>query len=90
MKRFIFMYQLVLFFFFVDKNFNTRTPTVNVVTPSVRKPLATPSKKTSQNRRLHPGNFLIILNCTFLVIFNGVINYFHHVCVLLSVDATNN
>lgn len=47
--------------FFTDKNFNLRSPSVNVVVPSVRKHLTTPSKGTPQNRRLNSGkiNFSI-------------------------------
>ncbi|KAF0764799.1 Restin, partial [Aphis craccivora] len=37
-----------------NKNFNLRSPSVNVVVPSVRKHLTTPSKATPQNRRLNP------------------------------------
>lgn len=42
-------------YFFTDKNFNLRSPSVNVVVPSVRKHLPTPSKGTPQNRRLNSG-----------------------------------
>jgi len=43
---------------FTDKNFNLRSPSVNVVVPSVRKHLTTPSKGTPQNRRLNSGTKL--------------------------------
>jgi len=44
------------YYFFTDKNFNLRSPSVNVVVPSVRKHLTTtPSKATPQNRRLNSG-----------------------------------
>lgn len=44
----------------IDKNFNSRTPSVNVVVPSVRKVLTTPSKGNSQNRRLNSGKIYIL------------------------------
>jgi len=46
--------------FFTDKHFNLRSPSVNVVVPSVRKHLTTPSKGTPQNRRLNSGTYTFI------------------------------
>uniref|UniRef100_A0A2S2NL63 Microtubule-associated tumor suppressor 1 n=1 Tax=Schizaphis graminum TaxID=13262 RepID=A0A2S2NL63_SCHGA len=43
-----------------NKNFNLRSPSVNVVVPSVRKHLTTPSKATPQNRRLNSDHSLTI------------------------------
>lgn len=51
----IFKYSLI--FFIADKNFNLRTPSVNVVAPSVRKPLSTSSKGSPQNRRFNSGKY---------------------------------
>jgi len=46
-----------IYVFVTDKNFNSRTPTVNVVIPLVRKPLTAPSKGIAQNRRFNSGKY---------------------------------
>jgi len=55
LKHLLQIIYYVSILFFIDKNFNLRSPSVNVVVPSVRKHLTTPSKATPQNRRLNPG-----------------------------------